>query len=738
MSNFILDNLPLPQTKTDFQALMGGTDASKYFLAADANTIRQYLSDIRDYSLQRNFFSVKQFGAKGDNVTDDALAIQNAFNALVAAGGGRLHFPYGTYRIASIHGGILDCACGMLFSSPNLFPVQLTGDQATIRYDGDPTRTMWNIGGPSNGAKPWLDPINLVDFTVTGLSFVGTRTGSSDTDIEVTQGNTLLEITYAEQAKVYGCSFKNSLGSGIYFSGLRHSSVLGNSFVNCNGGIQGQDSEGLSISHNSFKCYVKCDDQIAVFANDTPCKDIQIIGNKVNKGFDGWKNNAVVQASGTGTASATVTGTPSAHASVVVKIVAGAANLAAGPTAAVSTDGGQTYGSTTTIPSGGTYALGNGQTLHWVDGTFVTGDLYTIATRRGWARCILISGGVNGVRIADNTLADSGSYDPADLINESMGGVAFETPNTSQVPKNVQIENNEFRNLVYGVFNTAGLIRSLKIHHNHFTGIANAAIESDGTTGLDSNVDVSIVGNTFTDCGNSAATGTYLVKVFFANDLHFFGNKVNNCKANRILQLVNSAQLSDQVNISKNVVVNPTSIAPADGVVFDVQQCRRLTVTHNEVNAKFQYHVLASNRGDHTDISFNLFEEFTGSDFLFAQGVFTGCVGSYRGEGNRARQSGQDWSGRNRFSKSVIGWGSVGAYDGIRLNLMGETAPVSGWLESGYTAPTTGTWSTGDALTNSSPSELGTAGSKYVITGWRCTAGGTPGTWLPMRALTGN
>lgn len=53
-------------------------------------------------------------------------------------------------------------------------------------------------------------------------------------------------------------------------------------------------------------------------------------------------------------------------------------------------------------------------------------------------------------------------------------------------------------------------------------------------------------------------------------------------------------------------------------------------------------------------------------------------------------------------------------------------------------APTTGTWGIGDTVKNSAPSEAGTAGSKYVITGWICTAAGTPGTWLQMRTLTGN
>ena len=53
-------------------------------------------------------------------------------------------------------------------------------------------------------------------------------------------------------------------------------------------------------------------------------------------------------------------------------------------------------------------------------------------------------------------------------------------------------------------------------------------------------------------------------------------------------------------------------------------------------------------------------------------------------------------------------------------------------------APTTGTYAAGDFVKNSTPSEAGTAGNKYVIAGWICTVSGTPGTWLQCRFLTGN
>lgn len=60
------------------------------------------------------------------------------------------------------------------------------------------------------------------------------------------------------------------------------------------------------------------------------------------------------------------------------------------------------------------------------------------------------------------------------------------------------------------------------------------------------------------------------------------------------------------------------------------------------------------------------------------------------------------------------------------------------WDGQGTSAPTTGTWSVGDKVENTGPSEAGSAGSQYVIIGWVCTAEGAPGTWREMRVFTGN
>lgn len=81
-------------------------------------------------------------------------------------------------------------------------------------------------------------------------------------------------------------------------------------------------------------------------------------------------------------------------------------------------------------------------------------------------------------------------------------------------------------------------------------------------------------------------------------------------------------------------------------------------------------------------------------------------------------------------------------YDTLRplfTKVNGLAAGSFGVLDGTATAaPTVGTFAQGDTVRNSNPVEAGAVSSKYVVIGWICTVAGTPGTWLPMRTLTGN
>lgn len=56
--------------------------------------------------------------------------------------------------------------------------------------------------------------------------------------------------------------------------------------------------------------------------------------------------------------------------------------------------------------------------------------------------------------------------------------------------------------------------------------------------------------------------------------------------------------------------------------------------------------------------------------------------------------------------------------------------------ESGTAPPTTGTYTQGDFVFNAAPTELGVIGYRYVIFGWVCVTGGTPGSWVAIKVPT--
>lgn len=72
-----------------------------------------------------------------------------------------------------------------------------------------------------------------------------------------------------------------------------------------------------------------------------------------------------------------------------------------------------------------------------------------------------------------------------------------------------------------------------------------------------------------------------------------------------------------------------------------------------------------------------------------------------------------------------------------RVNAISD-GQISAIDNAATTAPTTGTYSQGDVIRNKAPTELGAATAKYIVTGFTCVLGGTPGTWIQNRTLTGN
>lgn len=85
------------------------------------------------------------------------------------------------------------------------------------------------------------------------------------------------------------------------------------------------------------------------------------------------------------------------------------------------------------------------------------------------------------------------------------------------------------------------------------------------------------------------------------------------------------------------------------------------------------------------------------------------------------------------LSLQVTQWAREAA---TQLNLLSEGA-IQAATNAAVSAPTSGTYQHGDTIRNATPTELGSAGAKYVVIGWVCVSAGSPGAWKEMRCLTG-
>jgi hypothetical protein len=105
--------------------------------------------------------NVKHFGAIGDEVTDDTDAIQRAITAVLAAGGGALYFPAGTYKVTSTLSVNLEDPITHLAQS---WVIYGDGGRSRINYtpaDGTDCLYILNIAAGTN-------TLNIHDLMILG------------------------------------------------------------------------------------------------------------------------------------------------------------------------------------------------------------------------------------------------------------------------------------------------------------------------------------------------------------------------------------------------------------------------------------------------------------------------------------------------------------------------------------------------------------------------------------------
>ncbi|MCO6419259.1 glycoside hydrolase family 55 protein [Siccirubricoccus sp. KC 17139] len=172
---------------------LGDSDITPLVQASGSlsETRRATITQIRSAVLADRGAHVRDYGAKGDGVTNDAPAIQAAINDLKTKGGGTLHFGPKVYRIASA----------------------ITVSDATIRFQG-----AGFTEGPGPGQGTWLQvsSTGFTPFTFTGVS----ARGAGVRDIAVRQSHTNpLNASWTPNAYDYVFRVEDCLG-GVDFDNV--------------------------------------------------------------------------------------------------------------------------------------------------------------------------------------------------------------------------------------------------------------------------------------------------------------------------------------------------------------------------------------------------------------------------------------------------------------------------------------------------------------------------------------
>lgn len=175
--------------------------------------------------------SVKDFGAKGDGVTEDTLSIVKSIQYLQTKGGGTLYFPKGTYLIGGIRIGDFEgiANIGETASIDCVNNIKLLGEDKF-------TTIIKQIDNRNNDIIVFRYCENL---SFANLTFDGNKDNQSSMENAYwTEGACNILIRDSKNITVQDCIFKNSMWFGLNVSSdSQNVKIQNNIFYNCSTGV---------------------------------------------------------------------------------------------------------------------------------------------------------------------------------------------------------------------------------------------------------------------------------------------------------------------------------------------------------------------------------------------------------------------------------------------------------------------------------------------------------------------
>lgn len=238
----------------------------KYYLVVILFLWVSVNSDAQQNNLQK-IFSVKDFGAVGDGITDDAVAIQKAMDACTAAGGGTV-----------------------LFTAPFVYmsgPLQLRSNvelhlQGGAKLLANPDEKVYTKSAfrenPGEGTM-WLSGENISNFSITGtgeingngISFMGAELEDS---YELKPFNMLdprphvLTIINGKNIRIHDAKIGNSAYWTIHLVGCNDVVISGITLLNS---LKVRNSDGIDVDHSKnvriSDCYIESGDDCICLKN---------------------------------------------------------------------------------------------------------------------------------------------------------------------------------------------------------------------------------------------------------------------------------------------------------------------------------------------------------------------------------------------------------------------------------------------------------------------------------------